>query len=124
MQRLAIPLLAALLAACGGADKKPPQPVTLTITAAGITPKSVTTRSRGELVLVNSDTVPHTLQSDPANPCAELNSGALAAGHSWPTSLPAGPTTCGFRDADQPANAAFQGTIEVAAPGVDPGGGY
>jgi hypothetical protein len=124
MRRLAISLIAALFAACGGADKKPPQPLTLTITAAGTTPKSATTRSSGELVLVNGDTVPHALQSDPASPCAGLNSGALAAGHTWPTTLPAGPATCGFRDADQPSNAAFQGTIEVLGPGLDPGGGY
>jgi hypothetical protein len=118
MPRHAISLLAALLAACGGADKKPPQPVTLTITAAGITPKSAPSRSGGALNLVNDDTVAHTLQSDPANPCAELDSGALAPGHTWPTNLPVGPKTCGFRDADQPANPAFQGTIDVLAPGT------
>ena len=100
-------MLCLLLASCGGGSSSPPgpsppsNPNTITITAAGVSPKELTVQPGTRVLFVNSDNRRHEMTSDPHpehTDCTEINSvGALSRGKaarpetSW-TFVPAGST--------------------------------
>jgi plastocyanin len=113
-----------LLSACGGNDN-PTGPsggggtvggTTITITAAGVSPKNVTVSAGSRVTFVNSDSRPHDMNSDPHpehTDCPEINVGFIAAGASGTTQNLTRVRTCGFHDHNQPTATALQGTIVI-----------
>ncbi len=125
--------LALLVSACGGSDSPGTNPsgggggggggtggtaaATITITAAGVSPTSVTVSPGQRVTFVNNDTRPHDMASDPHpehTQCTEINSvGFLQAGQSGTTLNLNTVRTCGFHDHNQPDVRALQGTIRI-----------
>jgi plastocyanin len=124
--------LAALLAGCGGSSTSPSGGVTvivkdggtgtsvatLTITAAGISPKSVTVAVGQAVTVVNNDTRSHEMASDPhpqhgSCPSIEAGIGTLAPGQTRVTHAFGNAGTCGYHDHLDDSNANLRGTIVV-----------
>lgn len=124
--------LAALLAGCGGSSTSPSGGVTvivkdggtgtsvatLTITSAGINPKSVTLAVGQAVTIVNNDSRSHEIASDPhpqhgSCPSIEAGIGTLAPGQTRVTHAFANAGTCGFHDHLDDSNQNLRGTIVV-----------
>ena len=120
-------VLALSFAACGS-DSSPTSPgggggggatvaATITITAAGASPRDVTVPVGSRVMFVNNDTRSHNMASDPHpthENCPPLNDvGFIAAGASKATGNLTIARTCGFHDHDLPENSGLQGTIRV-----------
>ena len=113
--------VAALLTAttCGGSPSGPSTPPvetnTITITAAGATPKNVQIALGQRVRFVNNDNRPHNMTSDPHpdhNDCPDLNQvGFLSPGQSRETGNMVDLRTCGFHDHDNPSQANLKGQI-------------
>lgn len=108
------------LNACGNPPGGPSPPTganTVTITVAGLSPKSVQVAPGSRVLFINNDTQPHYLHSNPhpeATDCPELNQiGILNVGGRRETGNLVALATCGYHDHDMPLNATFQGTIVV-----------
>jgi plastocyanin len=89
---------------------------TITITAAGVSPKSVTVAPGSRVTFVNNDSRPHEMNSDPHpahTDCPEINVGFITAGQSGTTQNLNTVRTCGFHDHNQDANTSLQGTIRI-----------
>ena len=89
---------------------------TITITAAGVSPKAVTVAAGSRVMFVNNDSRPHTMNSDPHpehTDCQELNVGFISAGSSGTTLNLNTPRVCGYHDHNQPDVVALQGTITI-----------
>jgi|SRR5712664_4915968 len=116
--RAAILLISPLmfLAACGGSGGggTPTGPLDVNLTPSGAVPKSFSALSQAELRFVNQDTVNHRISS---SDCTELTTPTLIPGMNATQMLGAGPKSCTFNDSLNPSAAAFQGTINVLAPG-------
>ena len=97
---------------CGGSGGGAPPTADFQITAAGVTPVTVTIASSGHVSFVNKDTAAHQVTSS----CAALQSPSLAANATFTSAPIAGPATCTFSDALNAGNSAFNGTVTVAAP--------
>lgn len=119
-----IPLAVFVVAAatCGGSKSpnNPSPPVQtniITITASGVTPKSVQVAQGSRVLFVNSDSRPHNMTSDPHpdhGDCPEINQvGFLAVGQSHETGNLNTVRTCGFHDHDSPATTSLQGSIII-----------
>jgi hypothetical protein len=128
----AIAMLGAVAAQCGGGGGSPAGPTppggggggggstasaTITITASGVDPKSVTIPQGGRVLFVNSSGATRNVSSD-AHPlhtdCPEINQvGTLANGQQRETGNFVRAQRCGFHDHDRPTNASLQGTIVV-----------
>jgi plastocyanin len=124
-----IVLLAAIAQACGGDDSPGMGPsggggggaggtvaATITITAAGVSPSSVTVAPGSRVTFVNNDSRPHDMASDPHpehTQCPEITVGFLAAGQSGTTQNLNTVRTCGFHDHNQPFVTSLQGTIRI-----------
>jgi len=67
-----------------------------------------------ELRFVNQDSVNHGITS---SDCPELTTPTLTPGTNATQMLGSGPKSCTFSDSLNPSNAAFQGSINVLAPG-------
>jgi plastocyanin len=122
--------LALLASACGGSDN-PTAPsgggggggggggtsaATITITAAGVSPSSVTVSAGSRVTFVNNDSRPHDMNSDPHpehTDCPEINVGFLSAGQSGTTQNLNRVRTCGFHDHNQPDVQSLKGTIRI-----------
>ena len=115
---------AILAAACSRSDRDesppivaPAGPLTFTITAAGIAPKSLTVSAGSQVTFVNNDLAIHEMFSDPHPEhmdCPELNQvGFLAPGQTRQTGNLNTIRTCGFHDHLQPLNAFLQGSILI-----------
>ena len=132
MRTRAFPILVAALAvivaipACGGDDDDDPtgptgggtgiSEATITITAAGVSPGSVTIQSGNHVTFVNNDSVQHTISSNPHpvhTDCPPLNHGTLLPGQSRATGNLTARRTCGFHDHDDPDNNNLKGRIVV-----------
>lgn len=91
--------------------------MTITIGAAGVTPKSLTVPAGSRVLFVNRDAREHHMASDPHpdhTDCPEVNQvGLLRAGESRETGNLVTVRTCGFHDHDQPTNEALRGTIVI-----------
>lgn len=118
--------LAIGFSACGGSDT-PTSPggggndgniaATITITAAGVSPKEVTVSAGQRVQFVNNDTQNHTMNSDPHpthGDCPSVDSvGFIATGQTKATSNLNTVRTCGYHDHVLFSDARFQGTIRV-----------
>jgi|SRR3954468_8914112 len=128
MRALGCGLLAVCVftAGCGGSPSGPstggqPQP-TITITAGGISPASVTVPPGGRVLFVNSDARPHDIEWDPhpdhQGPCTQAGvnpPGFLAAGERRETGNFVNVQSCGFHDHDNPppGGSRWAGTVRV-----------
>jgi plastocyanin len=124
-------LLALAASACGGDDDPGTGPsgggggggggtgniaATITITAAGVSPSSVTVSPGQRVTFVNNDTRPHDMASDPHpehTQCPEINAGFLQPGQRGTTQNLNTVRTCGFHDHNQPDVRTLQGTIRI-----------
>ena len=136
MTNIRIPVLvlslAALAAGCGSSSTSPsggvtvivrdggtgPSAATITITSAGVSPKSVTVSSGQAVTFINNDNRTHEMASDPhpqhgSCPSMEAGLGSLTAGQTKVTHAFANAGTCRFHDHLDDSNAALQGTIIV-----------
>src|SRR5262245_52818383 len=120
--RKALALTALLFAcvSCGDDETSPtpnPTDATITITAAGVNPKSVTINAGGRITWVNNDTVQHQPSSNPHpqhTDCPGLSvNGPLNPGQSAQTAALTTVRTCGFHDHLADSNTNFQGTVTV-----------
>jgi plastocyanin len=120
------------LAACGGSSTSPSSVTiivrdggaggtngaTVTITAAGVSAKSVTVAVGQTVTFVNNDSRPHEMASDPhpqhgSCPSMESGLGTIAAGQTKVTHAFANVGTCGYHDHLDASNGALMGTIIV-----------
>jgi len=118
-----------LASACGGNDN-PNSPSggggggggggtvagTITITAAGVSPKTITVAAGSRVTFVNNDNRPHDMNSNPHpehTDCPEINVGFITAGASGTTQNLTRVRSCGYHDHNQPDVVALQGTIVI-----------
>jgi plastocyanin len=133
LQALSAFSLAALLAGCGGSSTSPSGGVTvivkdggtggtsgatLTITSAGINPRSVGVAVGQTVTIVNNDTRSHEIASDPhpqhgSCPSIEAGIGTLAPGQSRVTHNFGNSGSCSYHDHLDDANQNLRGTITV-----------
>ena len=120
-------LFAVAASACGGDDDPGTGPsgggggggtggTTITITAAGVSPSSVTVAPGSRVTFVNNDSRPHEMDSDPHpahTDCPEINVGFIAAGQSGTTQNLNTVRNCGFHDHQQPNVTSLMGTIRI-----------
>jgi plastocyanin len=124
-------VLALTFAACGGGggSDSPTSPgtggggntgaigATITITAAGVSPKEVTVSVGQRVQFVNNDSQAHTMNSDPHpthGQCPGIDDvGFVAVGQTKATSNLNTARTCGYHDHNLFENTALQGTIRV-----------
>ena len=122
--------LAAVISACGGSSSPTspsgngggsnsgPGPVgaTITITANGVSPSSVTLSVGQSVTVVNNDTRAHQISSDPHpshTECPALNLASLSAGQSQTSNALTAARTCGFHDHLDPSSSRWQGQVTV-----------
>jgi len=107
---------------CGGkpTPTEPTDPVptnTITITAAGVSPKDVQISPGTRVLFVNNDSRSHNMASDPHpdhSDCTEINQvGVLAVGQSRETGNLNSVRTCRFHDHDLPNSASLSGAIVI-----------
>lgn len=131
MARTSILAVAACLAACGGPGGGDAPPQKLTISAAGLSPRSAEVLSGNCVQVENTDAVAHALAADDGAACPDLaQAQTVAPGATSMVCFMMGPETCAFHDATRAAAAtaaggsdrAFAGTIQVDAMGGDMGG--
>ena len=97
----------------------PPNPTattTITLTGAGANPRAIVVARGSRVTFVNSDGVPHDMNSDPHpahTSCTDMNVGFIAAGQSGMTQELNTARTCGYHDHNQPSNANLWGTITI-----------
>jgi len=129
------------LAACGGGSPSPAPGIpgqassslTLTLSSEGVSPKASSVSGNSSLTIVNSDSAPHQLASNPdpqQADCPELNGPTLLPGDGFTVTIGSRNATCGFIDSLNPTDSNFQGTITVTTADPGPsgsgggGGGY
>src|SRR5262245_5662607 len=118
--------LSLVVSACGGNNPTGPSggggggggtgAATITITAAGVSPKNVTVALGQRVTFVNNDSRPHEMDSDPHpthTDCPEITVGFIAAGQSATTQNLNTRRTCGYHDHEQAQVVALQGTITI-----------
>ena len=122
----------ALLAGCGSGSTSPSSVTvvvrdggtagasgaTITITAAGVSSKSVVVAVGQTVTFVNNDSRAHEIASNPhpqhgTCPSIEAGLGTINAGQTKVTHTFANAGTCSYHDHLNDTNAAFQGTITV-----------
>ncbi len=125
----AIIVVATLAAACGGsgggatpAPTPTPTPTptpggtTITITAAGVSPNSLTVPLGSRVAFVNNDSRPHDMASNPHpehTQCPTVNVGFIQPGQTLQTQNLNTAATCGYHDHNQPTTTSLQGTIRI-----------
>lgn len=125
--------VALVCGACGGASPSSPSSsgstgtttsggggttgATITITSAGVSPRSVTITSGSSVTFINNDNQPHDMSSDPHpqhTDCPEMNGvGFIQPGQTKSTNAFRTLRTCGFHDHNQPSTVALQGSIVI-----------
>ena len=121
-----IAALLAVTAACGGDDSPTapsgggsggPVAATITYTASGVSPNSVTVAPGSRVTFVNSDSRPHEPASDPHpthGSCPPIDQiGTIAAGQSRTSGNLNTAGTCTYHDHINDQNASLRGTIRV-----------
>ena len=89
---------------------------TLTISATGISPKTVTVPIGSRVTIVNNHTSSHDMNSNPHpehTDCPALNVGVLAAGQSRTSQNLTTARVCGMHDHNDATNPLWQATITV-----------
>ena len=127
----ALVLFVLVASSCGGDDDPGPGPsggggggggtggtvaATITITAAGVSPKNVTVAPGSRVTFVNNDSRRHDMASDPHpahTDCPEVTVGDLGPGQSGTTQNLNTVRTCGFHDHNQPGVTSLEGTIRI-----------
>lgn len=124
----ALGIASLLLTACGGSDGPSPGPsptpggpggtiaATITITSAGVSPKTVTVAAGSRVTFVNNDSRPHDMNSDPHpehTDCPEISVGNIQPGASATTQNLTRVRSCGYHDHNQPSVTSLQGTIII-----------
>jgi hypothetical protein len=120
------------LGACGGDPSSPvtapdqaSSSLTLTLSSTGVSPKDSSILGNASITIVNDDSVPHQLASNP-NPqqmdCPEINSPTLLPGDQFIVDIANRNGTCGFFDSLNPTDSNFQGTIMVTTSTSSPNG--
>ena len=123
---------ALLIASCGGSPTSPgavtvivrdggaggTSGATVTITATGVSPSTVTVAVGQTVTFVNNDSRAHQISSDPhpqhgSCPGIEAGLGTLAAGQTRTTHVMANSGTCRYHDHLDDSNGALRGTINV-----------
>lgn len=109
--------------ACSRSDKAGSTPtapsgsLTVTITSAGVNPKTLVVTAGNQVMFVNNDASAHQMFSDPHpehTDCPELNQvGFLSPGLSRQTGNLITIRTCEFHDHGQPSNTSLQGSILI-----------
>lgn len=125
-RRLTITVCVASAIACGGSGgPMGPSPGgggtndarTITITASGVSPASLTVPAGTRVTFVNNDSRRHEMTSDPHpdhSDCPEINSvGTLQPGQSRETGNLVAVRTCGYHDHEQPTNNSLRGRIII-----------
>jgi plastocyanin len=112
-----------LVSSCGGGDSAPSGSgggttgPTITITASGVSPRTVTITPGTQVTFTNNDGRSHFMASDPHpthEDCTEINSvEPLATGQSRQTGNMNTVRSCGFHDHDNPTNTGLQGSIII-----------
>lgn len=101
----------------GGTTSNGPVAATITITSAGVSPKSVTIPVGSRVNFINNDSRSHDMASNPHpvhTDCPAINVvGLLSAGQSRATADMSPARSCGYHDHDDPDNQAWQGTIVI-----------
>jgi plastocyanin len=95
-----------------------PSGATITITASGVSPTQVTIATGQSVTVVNNDTRPHEIASNPhpthgSCPSIERGLGTIAAGQTKLTHGFSGAGTCGYHDHLNPDSSALQGRIVI-----------
>ena len=125
-----VAFLTALAAgACGGGGSSPSTPsapgtnppsggnVTVTISAAGVSPKTLQVPMGGRVTFVNNDTRTHQIMSDPNplhNDCPSINAIAtIDPGQTRQTGSLDVRRTCGYHDHMNPSETALQGGLMI-----------
>jgi plastocyanin len=120
------------LASCGGSSTSPsgvtvivrdggtggPNGATITLTAAGASPRSVTIAIGQTVTFINNDNRPHEMASDPhpqhgSCPSMENGLGTINPAQTKVTHNFANAGTCGYHDHLDAGNGAFIGSIVV-----------
>jgi plastocyanin len=122
---------AAAVSGCGGSSTSPTtvtvivrdggsgaSAATLTITSAGISPKSVTVAVGQAVTVINNDSRSHEIASDPhpqhgSCPSMERGLGTISAGQTKVTNAFANAGSCGYHDHLDSGNGNLKGTITV-----------
>jgi plastocyanin len=95
----------------------PPSATTITITAAGASPRTLTVPPGTQITFVNNDTVAHEMFSDPHpehTDCPEFDSvGHLAPGATRQTQNLTTIRVCGFHDHINPFVTSLTGSIRI-----------
>ena len=91
---------------------------TITLTSAGANPRSVTVAVGQAVTVINNDSRPREIGSDPhpqhgSCPSIEAGLGTLSTGQTRTTHAFANAGTCSYHDHLDASNGAFQGTIIV-----------
>jgi plastocyanin len=116
---VAIAVLTAGCSGSSGSDTTPSQTpaATITITASGVSPRSVTVPRGSQVQFVNNDTRAHDMDSDPHpehTDCPPINAvGFLNPGQTRQTENLNTARTCGFHDHSDPTNANLHGSIVI-----------
>ena len=119
---MAVALTAIALSGCGSDSPSSPSgndgtiAATLTISASGISPKSVTVPVGSRVTIVNNDSRTHDMNSDPHpehTDCPALNVGSLTGGQSRTSHNLTTARNCGMHDHNDPDNAAWKATVVV-----------
>ena len=91
--------------------------MTITITAAGVSPNNIQVAPGSRVLFVNNDSRSHDMTSDPHPDhvdCPPINQvGLLAPGQSRETGNLVTVRTCGFHDHDLPNNQSLKGQIVI-----------
>jgi plastocyanin len=90
---------------------------TITITASGVSPKTMQITLGSRVRFLNSDSRPHNMASDPHpehTDCPEFDQvGFLTPGQARETGNLVTVRTCGFHDHDNPDNAGLKGSVTI-----------
>lgn len=101
----------------GGSGSSGTNANTITITAAGVSPKTIQITLGSRVRFLNSDSRPHNMASDPHpehTDCPEFDQvGFLSPGQARETGNLVTARTCGFHDHDNPDNAGLKGSVTI-----------
>jgi plastocyanin len=112
-------------AACSGGERSaspgpseiPPATITITITAAGASPRTVTVAPGSRVTFVNNDAREHQMYSDPHpehTSCPEFDQvGLLMPGQSRTTGNLNAARTCNFHDHANFENVSLRGSVVI-----------
>jgi len=95
----------------------PPAGPTITITAAGVSPKQLEIALGSRVVFVNNDSVPHEMHSNPHpnhGDCPPIDEVSAVTPGQWrQTGVFTIARSCGYHDHGQSTNTLLQGTIVI-----------